>query len=252
MSSTYKKKGFTLIELMVVVAIIGILLSITLYSISLARENARDKQRVADISQIELALSIYKEKNREYPTFDDGVKIVPGSALDVALGSLWSGLPDDPKSSDEYQYYYDSDYVCNEASQHVIIISTMEKEDASNFESVCGELDDSETIGGPNSYVVVLDSGANYSQSVYYAEGTYYGQGSYAPVYAQCTPSSNIPGDPGSWYSDWPSSPMDHGQQWRTSSGVWIFTEYHSHTCCDGDVKVRSSGISYPSYPSCN
>lgn len=60
-------KGFTLIELLVVIAIIAILSAIVMSSIFASRSKARDAKRVADISQIQLALEQYFDKNGNYP-----------------------------------------------------------------------------------------------------------------------------------------------------------------------------------------
>ncbi len=54
-------------EVMVVIAIIGILTSVILFSISDARASARDKQRLVDLKNLELALALYYEINNEYP-----------------------------------------------------------------------------------------------------------------------------------------------------------------------------------------
>lgn len=62
------KKGFTLIELLVVIAIIGILSSVVLASLNSARKKSRDARRVADIGQLRLALELYFDSTRDYPT----------------------------------------------------------------------------------------------------------------------------------------------------------------------------------------
>lgn len=63
-----KQRGFTLIELLVVIAIIGILSSVVLASLNSARQKGRDAKRVSDISQLKLALELYFDSNRQYPT----------------------------------------------------------------------------------------------------------------------------------------------------------------------------------------
>jgi len=63
-----KKKGFTLIELLVVIAIIGILSSVVLASLNTARLKSRDAKRVADIKQVQVALELYFDDNRKYPS----------------------------------------------------------------------------------------------------------------------------------------------------------------------------------------
>ena len=64
-----KKNGvwFTLIELLVVLGIIGLFASIVFASIGGARKNTRDKVRLSDIKQIELALNLYQTQNGCYP-----------------------------------------------------------------------------------------------------------------------------------------------------------------------------------------
>jgi prepilin-type N-terminal cleavage/methylation domain-containing protein len=64
---TQRTAGFTLIEMLVVVAIIGLLSSIILVGLGDVRKDARDTRRIADIRQLQNALEIYYSTNNSYP-----------------------------------------------------------------------------------------------------------------------------------------------------------------------------------------
>jgi prepilin-type N-terminal cleavage/methylation domain-containing protein len=66
------KKGFTLIELMVVIAIIALLSAITLAVITNARTKARDTVRRSDLSQIALAIHFYFNEHQQLPRNSSG------------------------------------------------------------------------------------------------------------------------------------------------------------------------------------
>jgi len=61
-------KGFTLVEMLVVIAVIGILYGIVMASVSNSKAKGRDAKRIADISIIQLALERYYDEYRRYPT----------------------------------------------------------------------------------------------------------------------------------------------------------------------------------------
>ena len=60
-------RGFTLVELMLVIAIIAILTSIITISLGISRQKSRDSKRIADVGLIKLALSSYYNDNLFYP-----------------------------------------------------------------------------------------------------------------------------------------------------------------------------------------
>jgi len=65
------QKGFTLVELLVVISIIGFLATSSIVTLDNARKKARDTRRLADISQIRKALEVYYQDNNQYPPNTD-------------------------------------------------------------------------------------------------------------------------------------------------------------------------------------
>jgi general secretion pathway protein G len=68
------EQGFTLIEVMVVVVILGILAAILVPKVMDRPEQARLTKARQDIRALEAALSLYKLDNYNYPTTDQGLE----------------------------------------------------------------------------------------------------------------------------------------------------------------------------------
>lgn len=68
---TARRAGFTLVELLIVIAIVGVLASLLLVGLSAARRSARRAQAVVEIGQVAAAVTTYKSKlNASYlPAF---------------------------------------------------------------------------------------------------------------------------------------------------------------------------------------
>ena len=67
-------KGFTLIEIMVVIVILGILASVVVPKIMSRPDEARINKAKQDIRALETALGLYKLDNYTYPTTDQGLE----------------------------------------------------------------------------------------------------------------------------------------------------------------------------------
>lgn len=158
--NTNKSSGFTLVEIIVVIAIITIMLSIITASIFQARESAREKSRVAALANIEFALTLYRDKERNYPLYPNGIEIGTGGALDASIvfynGNIYTDPSSKGVSGSEYAYWYDSDFTCTVQHQQVIFARTMEQSKNGNFSELCTAATAGTEIAGPDSFVVVL------------------------------------------------------------------------------------------------
>ena len=63
-------KGFTLVELLIVVAIIAILMAILLPALSLARDKAREARCIANLRQTGIGLQMWFDNSNTYPGYD--------------------------------------------------------------------------------------------------------------------------------------------------------------------------------------
>ena len=70
----HKQQGFTLIEVMVVVVILGILAAILVPKVMDRPDQARKTKARQDIRALEAALNLYKLDNYVYPTTDQGLE----------------------------------------------------------------------------------------------------------------------------------------------------------------------------------
>lgn len=106
------QRGFTLMELMIVMMIIGILTSIIGGSFMQSRLKARDAQRKSDIAQLQRALESYYNDHGTYPmASNDGMVLgTPwgGVFQDTTPTTYMNQLPNDPKQP-EIQYLYVTD-----------------------------------------------------------------------------------------------------------------------------------------------
>ncbi|MDO8504371.1 MAG: type II secretion system protein [Candidatus Liptonbacteria bacterium] len=96
MKNTSKKirSGFTLIEMLIVVAIIGILASVVIVGIGPAQKKARDARRAADLRQVQTALELYYGKAGQYPPAATWAALT--TALTIGANAVVTTVPVDP------------------------------------------------------------------------------------------------------------------------------------------------------------
>jgi general secretion pathway protein G len=96
------QRGFSLVEILVVLVIMGLLISIVAPTVLNRADEARVQKAYADFKAIETALKIYRLDNYVYPTTEQGLEaLVEASSLDpeprnFKAGGYLQQVPLDP------------------------------------------------------------------------------------------------------------------------------------------------------------
>jgi len=85
-------QGFTLIEIMVVVVILGILAAVVVPQVMDRPDTARLTKAKQDIRAIESALNLYKLDKFNYPTTEEGLEILQPKYLDRLPKDPWGNV----------------------------------------------------------------------------------------------------------------------------------------------------------------
>ncbi len=107
-----KRNGFSFIEIMVVIIIIGLLATIVGVNLLPSVDEAKIKISIANIRSLEAALDLYRLHNATYPSTEQGLKALKEKPEVGRIPEQWNGpylknkLPQDGWSRD---YTYSSD-----------------------------------------------------------------------------------------------------------------------------------------------
>ena len=108
-SAPPRQRGFTLMEIMVVIFIIGLLVAIVAPNVLGNQDQAMQQKVRADLSTLEQALDLYRLENLRYPTAEQGLKALIERPTSEPLPRAWRTdgyirrLPTDPWGA-AYQY----------------------------------------------------------------------------------------------------------------------------------------------------
>ncbi len=109
MKKLIKNKGFTLVELLVVVAVLGLLTGMVVVSIRHVKAKARDSQRVADITSLSTALGLYHNDFNAYPIYDGYIEDQENTlAIALITADTIVAVPTDSLNTGDYRFYYQS------------------------------------------------------------------------------------------------------------------------------------------------
>jgi len=84
-----KRKGFTLVELLVVGIVVGLLIVSALMVLGSARQKARDAKRLVDVRELRSSLQSYFNDRDAYPT---GTNLMLGAGKDCGTGTTCTAI----------------------------------------------------------------------------------------------------------------------------------------------------------------
>ena len=109
MKAKLQQSGFTLLEVMVVVVILGILAALVVPKIISRPDEARAIAAKQDIASLMQALKLYRLDNQRYPTTEQGLQALVAKPATAPIPPSWKAggylerLPKDPWGN-PYQY----------------------------------------------------------------------------------------------------------------------------------------------------
>ncbi len=110
-SSIYLQRGFTLIELIVVITILGVIFAMMTPNFNMMRERARNAALKSNLHQTQVVIEVFHLEKGFYADdfYEDGYgAFFPGGKWDVLVGKLptnpWTGKEMDPDDFDTDEY----------------------------------------------------------------------------------------------------------------------------------------------------
>ncbi len=111
------KPGFSILELLIVLVVVGILAAVAIYSLGITRASNRDAKRISDVSVIHASITQYWLQQASYPAATPTDLGRPGANADKLTASGFVGadstsapvylsqIPTAPNAGEYYRYH---------------------------------------------------------------------------------------------------------------------------------------------------
>jgi general secretion pathway protein G len=94
-----KQSGFTIVELLIVIVVIGILAGLVLNTMNGVQKKGRDTERKTDINALASQLEVYYASNNKYPALTQLQDTTAGGFVETSLKGLDKEALRDPKGA---------------------------------------------------------------------------------------------------------------------------------------------------------
>lgn len=115
-SDSRSSRGFTIVELLIVIVVIGILASISIVAYVGIQERARETAIKSDLRQAQTHIELAKANTGEYPTNDDGIPKSSSTELEYRPDGDSYCLAGRTDGTSEWKYYVANDTPISEGS----------------------------------------------------------------------------------------------------------------------------------------
>lgn len=111
----YRQKGFTIVELLIVIVVIAILAALVIVAYNGVQNQANDSRRLHDVQEIKSAVEAYRSANGSFPPitpanqdpFGYEASYITGNFLNtVKANGIVKQIPVDPINTSTYYYRY--------------------------------------------------------------------------------------------------------------------------------------------------
>ena len=119
-----RRSGFTLIELMVIIIIIGLLAATAIVTLANAQRKSRDAKRLADLRELQKTIETIHTETGTYP-LADAADNATWADFGNAIADYITSVPIDPDNDDPNDYIYT--YGTNDAGTEYVIAARLEQ-----------------------------------------------------------------------------------------------------------------------------